>query len=116
MQDERLLNIAPYLAGREGFGALIKSFKDGHVIVGSASSLKGVERLVNDEPKPTVAFVQDFLDFEETKAIVSRLKQLFPGIVVATIGTDQQIENADRQFSSSEGLHDIANFLLNLKR
>lgn len=108
MKNERLLIADDQAVCREGLSMIIETFgeKDGHKIIGEASSIEEVEALLKEGLKPSVAFVDGkFLERGDGEKVAAIIRKLSPETFIISLSSELQEwgnENWIKNFGNKE--------------
>ena len=116
-KGERILHADDMDIALQGFASLIKTMgKDGHKIVGQATSIEGVEKILKKGLRPTVAFIDNSFpnkgDGEKAAALV---REISPETIIVSLSGDENVRWGDHNLLKLLSRDQLADFLLNLQ-
>ncbi|QQG41692.1 MAG: response regulator [Candidatus Woesebacteria bacterium] len=118
MKGERIIHADDTRIAREGFSRVVEAWghDDDQKIIGSASSLPEVEKLLEDGLKPTVAFIDNsFFDRGDGVLIANLVRTLSPDTIIVSLSADSGVKWGDFNLLKTFTGRELKNFLLELK-
>lgn len=89
---------------------------DDQQIIGSASSLPEVKKLIEGGLKPTVAFIDNsFFGHEDGEIVANLVRKLSPNTVIISLSANDEVRWGDYNLLKTFSGIELKNFLLNLQ-
>jgi len=118
MKNERVLHADDSLMIRESMEETFESYgaEDGHKLVGSAFSVKEVERLLKAGLKPTVAIIDHrFPNEGDGERAAGIIRELSPETIIVSLSTDEGLTWGDYNLLKNYKSDKFVKFLTDLK-